>query len=141
MLERLEGLAQSLNIAFAFGDITDLDAFVRDRFGMTGLDYILFHEGFFLANLNQDGQGALEYRFQLTLDVLVKSKPTDKPDDKHGRLLGLEIELRRVYKALTKLGQVSNARAVFGKNLTTSNLDAIQLTLTLLPDAESLCNL
>lgn len=139
MLDQLEAVAQTLGMSFTYGDKGDLDEFARKN-NLYG-SYLLFHEGYFLADLNEDGQGALEFRHRLTLDLLAKSKPTDKPEDKRQHLSDLKTQLLRLYKQLKTTGQLSGARAVMGLNLTTSNLDAIQLTITVLPDAESLCNL
>lgn len=136
MLDKLETLSQNLGLAFGYGTIDDLNTLADNHTD----GYLLFHEGYFLANLSEDGQGALEYRHQLTLDILAPSLLSDKPADKRAHLDGLELKLRSIYKALKAYGDISGARAQTGLNLTPRNLDAIKLTLTLLPPAVSLCN-
>lgn len=138
MLNQLEDLAASLGMAFSFGTLADLEADAKHQ---VEDGYLLYHEGFFSADLKQDGQGALEYRHQLKLDICRKSKLTDSPQERRVHLLGLEIEMRRVYHALTKLGEVLQARAIMGLSITSTSLDYVQLSVTLLPPAVSLCNL
>lgn len=135
MLENIRALSATLAMNFGYGTLKDLDDLAQSHTS----GFLLFHEGYFTADLNQDGQGALEYRYKLTLDICAPSLITDAPSDKAQHLTALDSQLRAVYKHLTKLGRVSGARATLGLNLTSRNLDAIQLTCTLLPNAVSLC--
>lgn len=136
MLDRIGVVATALGMAFGYGTLKDLDDLAQSHTS----GFLLFHEGYFTADLSQDGQGALEYRYRLILDILAPSLLSDTPDDKRAHLSDLDTQMRKVYRQLTKVGQVSGARGQMGLNLTSRNLDAIQLTLTLLPDAVSLCS-
>ncbi|GAB3643942.1 hypothetical protein [Spirosoma arcticum] len=135
MLDALQTLADTVGHTFGYGGDVDLDNIAQSHTE----GYLLFHEGYFEANLNQDGQGALEYRHLLILDVCAPSLVSDSPDTKREHLLALKVEMEKVYARLTKLGQISGARAQMGLNLTSRNLDAIKLTLTLLTPAVSIC--
>ncbi|MBD2704423.1 hypothetical protein IC229_27530 [Spirosoma sp. BT702] len=135
MLNKLEAIAAQLGMAFGYGTNKDLDDVAQSL--QSG--FLLFHEGYFTADLNFDGQGALEYRHQLALDICTPSKVHDTPEQKKAHFDALDIEMRRVLNRLTKQGEVSGARARMGLNLTSRNFDAIQLTLTLKPNAVSIC--
>ncbi|GAB3882762.1 hypothetical protein [Spirosoma agri] len=140
MLDKLQDMAAGFNMVFGYGQLEDLINLAQNFTG-DPQPYLLWHEGYFLADWNLDGQGALEYRHRLVLDVCTPSKFADDPTARRSHLLGLEIEAQRVFKALTKLGEASGTRVELGLNLTPRNLDAIKITLTLLTPAVSLCRL
>lgn len=139
MLDKLEQMATDLGMVFRYGEDSDLNNDADKHHVLDG--YLLFHSGYLTADLNEDAQGALEYRHRLLLLICAPSALPDKPKDKRLIAEGLDLQLRRVYARLKKLGQISGARVELGLNLTDRNIDAIRLSLTLLTDAISLCRL
>ncbi|WP_338876953.1 hypothetical protein WBJ53_14950 [Spirosoma sp. SC4-14] len=140
MLDELQGVADCLGMVFGYGQPEDLLAIAQD---ITGFDppYILFHEGYFNATLAQDGQGALEYTHSMVLDICTPSDFADLPDKRKQYLDGLKPQLHKVYKQLTKRGEIKSASVLMGLNVTARNLDVIKLTLTIKTPAVSLCRL
>ena len=137
MLNQLGDIATALGMTFGYGTLSHLEEIAQTLES----GYLLFHENFLLADLSEDGQGALEYRHRLVLDICTPSLITDKAPNRRTRLDALDLQMRKVYVALKKYGQRSNARVEVGLSLTSRSLDAIKLTITVLPDAVSLCNL
>lgn len=136
MLDELEGVASELNMMFGFGSTKDLDDIAQS---LTS-GFLLFHDGYFKGDGNLDGQGAQEDTHNLILDICLPSKLHDKPVDKRENIRLLREMRYSVLKLIYKLGVVKSERFVAGLNLTTRNLDVIQLTIVIKLPAVSLCN-
>lgn len=140
MLNELEEIAANLTMEFAYGSLQDLEDYAQDFPRYSNAGFLLFHEGYLEADLFRDGQGALEYKHRLVLDICMPSLLADAPVTRREHRDELDLQMRKVYKALTKYGQESGARIIVGLNKTSRNLDVIQLIITIQPNAVSLCS-
>lgn len=140
MKEKLQGIASELGLLFGFGQTEQFNTLCNSLSPATGKG-VLFHEGYFTANWQQDGQGALETRYNLSLVVAVSSSANDTPEEKQTNEAALTLYTQTLYKRLTKIGEVSNASVTMVTDQSTRGVDLFRLTLTLLPPAISICRL